>query len=169
MPESVRDRPTKSHEYLFLLAKSQRYFYDADAVKEPFADERMGNPGKYTWKYHDEQASRGGATLAKAGGVWNSDRSARGRNRRSVWSLGPESFSGAHFAVMPKMLVEPCILAGSKVGDTVLDPFAGSGTVGVVALRHNRQFVGCELNPEYAAMARRRIEASRQKSLAAAA
>jgi DNA modification methylase len=120
MPESVTDRPTKSHEYLFLLSKSLRYYYDHEAIKEPAID---------------------GTT----------------RNKRDVWTITTKPFKGAHFAVMPEALVEPCILAGSKPGDTVLDPFAGSGTVGVVAKRHGRNFVGAELNPDYAAMAETRI------------
>lgn len=123
MPESITDRPTKSHEYLFLLAKSERYRYDAEAIAEP-----------------------------AVGGTYKAT-----RNRRTVWSIASEPFLGAHFAVMPQALVEPCILAGSKPGDLVLDPFAGSGTVGVVALRHGRRFLGLELNPEYCEMARNRI------------
>jgi DNA modification methylase len=193
MPEPVRDRPTKAHEYVFLLTKSARYFYDADAVKEP-----AGHP------------------------------TAAARNRRTVWTIAPQPFRGAHFATFPEKLVEPCILAGASergccpecgapwkriterdkpphvdpseidrfgtgeagvhrkvggqyqkwlddhptqtvgwrptcdhdaepVGSVVLDPFAGSGTTGVVALRHGRRFIGIELNPEYAAIAEARI------------
>jgi len=114
MPESVTDRPTKAHEYLFLLSKRERYYYDAEAIAER-------------------------------------------RNKRTVWTITTQPFPDAHFAVMPQALVEPCILAGSEPGDTVLDPFAGSGTVGVVALRHGRRFSGIDLNPEYVAMAQRRI------------
>ena len=153
MPESVTDRPTKAHEYLFLMAKSGRYFYDADAIREDFADERMGNPG-------------GGGQYARATGkspgpmtegVWTKGAENGGRNRRSVWTISTKPFAGAHFAVMPWDLVEPCVLAGSRPGELVLDPFAGSGTVGMVARRHGRSFVGIELNPTYAAMARQRI------------
>ena len=123
MPESVTDRPTKAHEYLlFLLAKSERYFYDAAAIAEDATNRISGNT----------------------------------RNKY-VWTIASEPFPDAHFAVFPQALVEPCILAGSKPGDLVLDPFSGSGTVGVVALRLGRRFLGVELNPEYAAMARRRI------------
>jgi DNA modification methylase len=93
----------------------------------------------------------------------------KGRNRRSVWTLTTKPFKGAHFAVMPEALVEPCVLAGSSSGDIVLDPFAGSGTVGVIALRHGRQFIGTELNPAYAAMARQRISASISKQFKLAA
>ena len=148
MPESVTDRPTKSHEYLFLLAKSARYYYDAAAVAEaagPAGPPRRDN-GE-TDGYVDFGMSSG-----RAG-----DRPDGKRNRRSVWTVATQPFREAHFAVMPEALVEPCILAGSAASDTVLDPFTGSGTVGVVALRHGRDFVGTELNPDYAAMARKRI------------
>jgi len=122
MPESVKDRCTKAHEYLFLLAKSERYHFDADAMKEKAA---TGDNGT--------------------------------RNRRSVWSISPESHAGDHFAVMPTELVRPCVLAGCPVGELVLDPFSGSGTTGEVAVRHGRRYVGIELNPEYVAMAEKRI------------
>lgn len=121
MPESVTDRCTKSHEYVFLLSKRPQYFFNHDAISE----ESTTTPNV--------------------------------RNKRDVWTISTQSFVGAHFAVMPEALVEPCILAGSKAGDVVLDPFAGSGTVGLVALRNDRTFVGCELNPEYAAIAKERI------------
>ncbi len=161
MPESVRDRPTKAHEYLFLLAKSERYFYDADAVKERavcVGDSRHLRTDKTADFARPDNGSR-----ARTGKP-----QAETRNRRSVWTITPRPFRQAHFAVMPEALVEPCVLAGSKPGDVVLDPFAGSGTVGVVALRHGRRFVGCELNSEYAAMARNRISESRRVLAAAA-
>lgn len=153
MPESVTDRCTKAHEYVFLLTKQPRYYYDNAAVLEPFA-----NGGE--WLGRDANAAK-----VKAGG--NKDRgdkgarattgNANGRNRRSIWTITTKPFKGAHFAVMPEALVEPCVLAGSAAGDTVLDPFSGSGTVGVVALRHGRNYIGCELNPEYADLSRKRI------------
>jgi DNA modification methylase len=162
MPESVRDRCTKAHEYLFLLSKKPRYYYDADAVREPFAhphlaDEakRRKESGRLGTGPYEAGAGRndfGGYT----GGVGYASQS-DGRNRRSVWTVTTKPFRGAHFAVMPEALVEPCVLAGSAEGDTVLDPFAGSGTVGVVALRHGRSFVGVELNPDYADIALGRI------------
>lgn len=120
MPESVTDRPTRAHEQVFLLSRSARYFYDADAVAEPATS--------------------------------------RSRNLRSIWTIPTEAFHDEHFATFPKRLVEPCVKAGSRPGDVVLDPFAGSGTTGLVALRLGRSFVGIELNPTYAEMARRRIE-----------
>lgn len=161
MPESVTDRCTKAHEYVFLLTKSDKYFYDALAVQEPFADERQGNPGAYKWSYANTGGK--GGVRGQAGDTkiqdrgWNADGAKSGRNRRSVWNIATKPYAGAHFAVMPEALAEPCILAGSRPGDLVLDPFAGSGTVGVVALRHDRDFIGTELNPEYAALAEARI------------
>jgi len=212
MPESVTDRPTKSHEYIFLLAKSQQYYYDAEAIKEPAAWERWGdqttkkkNPGTVSWmpdKTKEELSQK------------------NTRNKRDVWTIATEGFSEAHFATFPSKLVEPCILAGSSpqacpvcgapwerevektghinnreaahqpgntptktdstgwapttratdnwqptctcpndgsTGSIILDPFCGSGTTGMVALRHGRRFIGLELNPEYVEMAERRI------------
>lgn len=147
MPESVTDRPTKAHEYLFLLAKSQRYYYDAKAVAEPATGQDAGNGFA-----RPECISRDGCDDPTP---WKASPSGT-RNRRTVWTIAPKPFKGAHFAVMPEALVEPCVLAGSAPGDLVLDPFTGSGTVGVVALRHGRKFVGCELNSEYVSMARNR-------------
>ena len=150
MPESVTDRCTKAHEYVFLLTKSAQYFYDAGAVAEPvsreFWHETVGSP----------------YMTAKDGRIDGGKRQGSGpmdgtRNKRTVWTIASKPYSGAHFAVMPMDLVKPCVLAGSRSGDTVLDPFAGSGTVGVVALRHNRNFIGIELNRNYAALAESRI------------
>lgn len=150
MPESVTDRCTKAHEYLFLLTKSARYLYDAQAVAEPvtreFWHESVGSPYM--------TAKDGRLDGGKRQGFGPMDGT---RNKRSVWTIATKPYSGAHFAVMPADLVEPCVLAGSRSGDTVLDPFTGSGTVGMVALRHGREFVGIELNPEYAALAESRI------------
>jgi len=158
MPESVTDRPTKAHEYLFLLAKSQRYYYDAAAIAEPALDWSRGGPGvgiAPTTHYHPNNGGNGG--LSALAGKYKAGNAMPTRNRRTVWTVTTQPFAGAHFAVMPEALVEPCILAGSAPGDTVVDPFAGSGTVGVVALRYGRRFIGCELNAEYAQMARRRV------------
>jgi len=159
MPESVRDRPTKSHEYLFLLTKSQRYYYDADAIKEPFTTSPNENyPARSKILGRGEQ----GASIArgndrdKSGGF--PPRNMAGRNKRTVWTIPTRAYKEAHFATFPEKLVEPCIIAGSREGDVVLDPFAGSGTVGVVCARYGRRFIGIELNPEYAAMAERRIK-----------
>lgn len=161
MPESVTDRPTKAHEYLFLLSKGPRYFYDADAVREsqsPGSVERWGteprridNGAHYQRHAFSDEEMRGGS------GEGNFGMNLAGRNKRSVWTVATQPYAGAHFATFPPKLIEPCVLAGCPEGGTVLDPFAGAGTTGVVALRHDRSFVGVELNPEYAELARNRI------------
>jgi DNA modification methylase len=150
MPESVRDRCTKSHEYVFLLTKRDKYFYDNEAIKEPARD--WGTRDRTKGKYHNA-----GTGLTPHTGL---TKSYEKKNKRSVWIITTKPFKGAHFAVMPEDLAVPCILAGSEVGDTVLDPFAGSGTTGVVALRHGRKFIGVELNPEYIKLAEERITKS---------
>jgi len=147
MPESVTDRCTKSHEYVFLLSKSARYYYDNVAIKEPAQD--WGTRDRTNGKYHNE-----GSGLSPQSGL---EKSYETRNKRDVWTIVSKPFKGAHFAVMPEALVGPCVLAGSAEGDTVLDPFTGSGTVAVVALQHGRNFVGTELNPEYGEIAKDRI------------
>jgi len=119
-PESVKDRPTRSHEYIFLLTKNEKYYYDHESIKE---DSLNGSK----------------------------------KNKRTVWSINTEAFDGAHFATFPESLVSPCIMAGSREGDIVLDPFFGSGTVGCVSLKNGRAFIGIEINPEYVEMARNRI------------
>jgi site-specific DNA-methyltransferase (cytosine-N4-specific) len=164
MPESVTDRPTKAHEYLFLLAKAERYYYDADAIAEPLSSATLDRD-RYTrivigGKY--EQAGPGNTTSdgvgrSTAGLVSHEQtRSPCGRNRRSVWTIPTLPYAGAHFATMPEALVQPCILAGSRLGDLVLDPFSGSGTVLDVAQRHGRRAVGCDLNPAYHVLAQAR-------------
>jgi DNA modification methylase len=152
MPESVTDRPTSAHEHLFLLAKSARYFYDADAIREDAGD--IGRVNGRDGRTEDDRARPPGSnprTLARL------DYTERGRNKRNVWEVATQPYAEAHFATFPPKLVQPCILAGSAAGDTILDPFAGAGTVGVVALRHGRSFIGIELSADYCAMARRRI------------
>lgn len=149
MPESVTDRPTKAHETIFLLAKAACYYYDADAVREPLAKGVAGSD------FH-----RGKTGINGAGRVSTKPRvgdNPAGRNRRSVWTIPTQPYRGAHFAVYPEALVEPCVLAGSAPGDLILDPFCGSGTTGVVALRHGRRFLGIDLNPDYLALAGARI------------
>ena len=153
MPESVTDRPTKAHEQVFLLAKSPRYFYDADAVREENTPDMLLRASRgHVRGGGVRDASRNDATTLVGGPV-----DSAGRNKRTVWTVATQPFAGAHFAVFPPKLIEPMVLAGSAEGDTVLDPFAGSGTTGMVALRHGRSFIGCELNPEYVEIARRRI------------
>lgn len=180
MPESVRDRCTKSHEYLFLLTRSQRYFFDFEANKEPVTggahsrgsgvnpkagmptgwDTRTGAHRELTGQYSGNGVGfgRGYDKVAKLRAKQNESFSAAVaglvdvRNRRSVWTIPTQAYSGAHFATFPEALVEPCVLAGSRPGDIIFDPFFGTGTVGRVAVRLGRQFIGCELNPSNAAL-----------------
>jgi site-specific DNA-methyltransferase (cytosine-N4-specific) len=186
MPESAKDRPTRSHEQVFLLSKRARYFYDYKAASEPTTGRahsrgREGSPFDNIpsgWDNHTRShrlllgryrsGNKARKFRADHGGVpedlqrghqgmsvpWDDNGA---RNRRTVWTIATQSFPEAHFATFPEALVEPCLRAGSAKGDLVLDPFVGSGTVGVVALRLGRSFRGHELKPEYAQMARRRI------------
>lgn len=163
MPESVRDRCTKAHEYVFLLSKSERYYFDAEAIKEPATSGPAGTVRKDQPRKMNAtplyQSNRGGRTQEPmkqgAMGIPEDGR----RNRRSVWTVATRPFKGAHFATFPPDLIEPCVLAGCPVGGVVLDPFGGAGTTGLVAQRHGRDAILCELNPEYADMARERIAA----------
>lgn len=186
MPESVRDRCTKAHEYLFLLSKSERYFFDADAIREDASGQLPGNRNPLKGVGQDEHRTRSGlhAFAEKARSARDSfrrDDSKRAepipgqsvgthrpdrkesawdvtkRNRRSVWTVATTAYPGAHFATFPEALVEPCVLAGSRPGDVVFDPFFGSGTVGQVAQRLGRRFLGCELNPDYEPLQRDRL------------
>ena len=175
MPESVTDRCTKAHEYIFLLSKSARYFYDAKAVKERATsiDEdgnhvwtgrpvsEMGKPQHHEMREADpSKRSLGLGEVKGAPGLRSCGYSDDGkRNRRSVWTVATKPYSGAHFAVYPPELIRPCIRAGCPEGGTVLDPFNGSGTTGAVATQENRQYIGIELNPEYIALAENRIKA----------
>jgi DNA modification methylase len=155
MPESVRDRCTKAHEYLFLLSKSERYFYDNEAIKEPCKQD-WGTRDRKNGKYHND-----GTGLQPHGGL---EKSYTMANKRSVWTVATRPYKGAHFATFPPALIEPCILAGSRSDDTVLDPFMGSGTTAQVALQHGRQYLGCELNPEYKSLQDERISLAAEDS-----
>jgi len=149
MPESVRDRPTRAHEYLFLLSKSSKYYYDAEAVREDgptYARKASG------YKDFHKTHLRGGK---QKGGFADKDVTTTGRNLRSVWTIKTQPNPDAHFATFPTALVDSCVKAGSRVNDLVLDPFAGSGTTGLVAMRLGRRFVGIELNPAYVTLAER--------------
>jgi DNA modification methylase len=161
MPESVTDRCTKAHEYVFLLSKSERYYYGFDAMQEPAAEvskARMkrgvsgshkninGAPGQ-TAHSMSKPRERGSITAAP-----------ETRNRRSVWTITTKPYSGAHFAVMPADLVKPCIMAGCREGGVVLDPFSGSGTTAMVARDLSCRYVGIELNPEYVEISLKRLE-----------
>jgi site-specific DNA-methyltransferase (cytosine-N4-specific) len=181
MPESVTDRPTKAHEYLFLLAKSERYYYDAEAIQEKASDDTHaryargrsethkwadGGPGNQTIAKSFEHMRKPGVNpkCAEAGsGIKMNDSFSAAvkdvvefRNKRSVWTIPTEPFPEAHFATFPQKLIEPCIMAGCPSGGTVLDPFAGSGTTGLVAKRLGCEFIGIELNAEYIEIAERR-------------
>lgn len=201
MPESVKDRPTKSHEYLFLLSKSQKYYYDAEAIYEPanydgrkdtvfkgslkYDADTLSRVGGERWpnkirgfktkdqiddnQHHgsDIKNSRTGSNIVGHSGNFNADGKPNisfdndgvpARNKRTVWTINTQPFKNAHFAVMPEQLIEPCILAGSRPGDTVLDPFGGSGTVGVVAKRFGRDFILVDINKDYSLMEVKRTE-----------
>jgi DNA modification methylase len=140
MPESVQDRCTKAHEYIFLLSKSQSYYFDNDAIKYPVKQD-WGTRDRSDGKYHNE-----GSGLQPHGGL---EKSYEMANKRSVWTVTTKPYKGAHFATFPPDLIEPCILAGAPVGGIVLDPFMGSGTTAAVAIANGRNYFGCELNPAY--------------------
>ena len=148
MPESVRDRCTKSHEYIFLFSKNKKYFYDNEAIKEPAKD--WGTRDRTNGKYHNE-----GTGLQPHSGLTKSYPT---KNKRSVWSVTVKPYKEAHFATYPPDLIEPCILAGSEEGDTVLDPFMGAGTTAAVAKSLNRHYIGCELNEGYGNLIQKRIQ-----------
>jgi DNA modification methylase len=159
MPESVKDRPTSSHEYIFLLTKNKDYYYDADAIRTPLKSESIararrgvspknkrseGAPGENTNSLHKPKDKQGGLN-------------SKGANKRDVWTVGTASFPEAHFAVYPVELIEPCVLAGSSEGDVVLDPFSGAATTGIAALKNGRKYVGVELNEDYIELSKERI------------
>ncbi|KVD21126.1 DNA methyltransferase [Burkholderia ubonensis] len=192
MPESVRDRCTKAHEYLFLLTKSERYYFDSDAMREPRSSDEDAATfrgacyvGGETDNANLGQRKVIGNRRVKVPGGWDTREGAHGsfhhggrgeaeyrvdtgdgrRMRRSVWTIATQPFAAAHFATFPEALVEPCVLAGSRPGDVVFDPFFGSGTTGQVSQRLGRHFVGFELNPDYERLQRNRL---RQPALALA-
>ena len=148
MPESVQDRCTKAHEYIFLLSKSQKYYYDHEAIKDPVKQD-WGTRDRTDGKYHNE-----GSGLQPHSGL---EKSYEMANKRSVWTINTKPYAGAHFAVFPTELIEPCILAGAPVGGIVLDPFMGSGTTAQVAQNLGRQYIGCELNTDYKTLQDKRV------------
>jgi len=150
MPESVQDRCTKAHEYIFLMSKSQQYHYDHEAIKEQSTSKSEGKRFGGN-KYGDDDDPK---YATKSGNVSKEYDKA---NKRSVWTVTTKPYAGAHFAVFPSDLIEPCILAGAPVGGIVLDPFMGSGTTAQVAQNLGRQYLGCELNPEYEALQQSRL------------
>ena len=149
MPESVQDRCTKNHEYIFLMSKKPKYYFDNEAIKEPVKQD-WGTRDRSEGKYHNE-----GSGLQPHSGL---EKSYDMANKRSVWTVTTKPFHGAHFAVFPPDLIEPCVLAGSKPNDIVLDPFMGSGTTAAVAQRLNRLYLGCELNTDYEVLQKDRLK-----------
>ena len=148
MPESVKDRCTKAHEYIFLLSKNKNYYYNNEAIKEPVKQD-WGTRDRTNGKYHNE-----GTGLQPHSGL---TKSYTKKNKRSVWSVTTKPFKGAHFAVFPPELIEPCIKAGSEVGDIILDPFMGSGTTAMVSKMLDRYYIGCELHEDYGNLIQERV------------
>ena len=177
MPESVKDRCTKSHEYIFLFSKQPKYYFDYEAIKEPAVgfNNMLPAGSKGTLK-PNSRLRKGNSRTFRGGGAYtkgqsfnnsaeakreshgNTDNTTGLRNKRSVWRVVTQGYREAHFATFPEKLIEPCVLAGSKEGGIVLDPFLGSGTTAAVAKKHNRGFIGIELNSEYVEMTKRRLE-----------
>jgi len=158
MPESVTDRPTKAHEYIFLMAKSQKYYYDADAVKEKLKDSSIKR-NQTGWDGNEDRDYINGPQnhMSKYLGS-NKAKEETHRNKRSVWEIATQPYSKAHFATFPPKLIKPCILAGCPEGGLILDPFIGSGTTAITARKLARNYVGIELNPEYIPMIEKRLE-----------
>ncbi|MHC4474235.1 MAG: DNA-methyltransferase [Planctomycetota bacterium] len=163
MPSSVKDRPTTDHEYIFLFSKTVNYFYDADAIREPhvtFSENSKMRGGRNHLGKRDgtpeNGKNRGNSNLHNA--RWDQAFHPKGRNKRTVWEIPLSKFREAHFAVYPEKLVEICLLASTQKHDFVLDPFAGSGTTGVVAKKNNRHFIGIELVEQYQIMAQERLD-----------
>ncbi len=153
MPESVTDRPTKAHEYVFLLAKQPKYYWDADAIREAATPDGIAREGRARLSAYDAPGQTANRRTT-SDGAWLE----AGRNARSVWEIATQPTPEAHFATYPEALVRRCILAGSKPGDTVLDPFVGSGTTCLVARKHGRRAIGIDLSLEYLAIAARRTQ-----------
>lgn len=163
MPSSVKSRPTVDHEYLFMFSKSKDYYYDADAIREEHVtfsekSKMRGGRNHFGKKNGTPENGKNGGNQNLHDGRWDQAFNPLGRNKRTVWSIPLGKFKGAHFAVYPEKLVEPCILASSQEGDYILDPFSGSGTTGVVAKNKGRKFVGIELVPKYQEMGQNRID-----------
>lgn len=164
MPESISDRCTKAHEYIFLLSKSPTYFFDANAIKEPCstktnprfskAARELGEVTRATGRRYDKGIIRNKSNASFESALLQVPEK---RNKRSVWSVTTQGYKGAHFATFPPALIEPCILAGSRPDDIVFDPFMGSGTTAAVALQHERQYLGCELNPANEVLQKERL------------
>lgn len=197
MPESVKDRPTRSHEYIFLMSKSAQYYYDSESIRElarydgPNSPASIKSPygqgftrqaktpsgwdvgpgshrakqGRYTDKQRGHSRRHAGFN-DRWDEMSKEDQCTGGRNKRTVWTIASEPFPEAHFATFPTKLIEPCVLAGAPADAVVLDPFAGSGTTGVVALAQGRKFTGIELNPDYMVMIRQRLTQQQKRLFA---
>ena len=152
MPESVRDRCTKSHEYIFLLSKNKKYYYDHEAIKEKAVGERWGGNTPINMGNTKDTDNQFSGLTRERKMVYDK------RNKRSVWKVNCKPYRGAHFAVYPPELIEPCILAGSEKGDIVLDPFMGSGTTAMVAKSLGRDYIGCELHEDYGNLIQKRVD-----------
>jgi len=179
MPESVTDRCTKAHEYIFMLSKKQRYYYDHESIKTPMAQSSVARLSQdvENQKGSDRVPGKTNGNMKAVGKIdkqrghsrrhagfndrWDSmtkeEQSQGGANKRSVWTVATRPYKGAHFATFPETLIEPCVLAGSRPADIVLDPFMGSGTTAAVAKKHGRQYLGCELNPDYGVLQQERL------------
>ncbi len=151
MPESVRDRCTKAHEYIFLLTKQRDYYYDNEAIKEKAVGERWGGNTPINMNNTKDTDNQFSGLTRQRKMVYDK------RNKRSVWTVNKKPYKGAHFAVYPPELIEPCILAGSEKGDIVLDPFMGSGTTAAVAKSLGRDYIGCELHEDYGNLIQKRV------------
>lgn len=168
MPEACKDRPTRSYEHIFLLSKSPRYYYDYDSLAEPMKEvskKRYVRGRSKENKYLNENS---GAKIQKINeargyGQYKGDNIPQFRNKRDIWTINTTSFRGNHYAAFPPKLAEICVIAGCPKGGIILDPFIGSGTVGLIALLHNRKYIGIELNEEYVDLARKRIETEVKK------
>ena len=168
MPEACKDRPTRSYEHIFLLSKSPRYYYDYDSMAEPMKEvskKRYVRGRSEENKYLNENS---GAKIQKINearkyGQYKGDNIPQFRNKRDIWTINTTSFRGNHYAAFPPKLAEICVIAGCPKGGIILDPFIGSGTVGLIALLHNRKYIGIELNEEYVDLARKRIETEVKK------
>ena len=155
MPESIKDRCTKSHEYLFMFAKNPQYYYDSEAIKEEARD--------WGQKNHEIYSAHPGNYQRIKHNTANQNYASKGRNKRSVWSLASQPYKDAHFATYPPDLIRPCILAGSRAHDLVLDPFSGAATTGLVCIEENRHYLGLELNAEYLEISRKRLAQAEQQ------
>ena len=159
MPIPVNDRPTSCHEHIFLLSKNKKYYYDKDAILEPLKDPNRVDPPTSSGFGGHKHTNNKDKTLnnAYSGNLYDATK-LKGKNKRDVWTVSTRAYTGAHFAVYPPKLIEPCILAGCPDDGTVLDPFSGSGTTGVVAMNNGKNYIGIELNPEFAELSHKRIK-----------